>query len=562
VGRQVAICIGVKRSGKLPELPGAAAGAAEFAQWARTAGFVVREFTDADGEPVRASRIFDAISAEVEKMDVERLVVYFAGHGVSKGTSVDYWLLSQAPANPNEVIDVASSVRNARRCGVPHVVVIGDACRTMADTNHMGVGGYVLFADNQATDADLDQFFGAVSGDPSYELATDDEKLSAYGIFSECLMRALRGEVPAATEVVEGGAAPRAVTSWALRDYLLNEVPVRAGRRGLKQRPDCIPGSRWPPNVLAWVTGAGAVSAGRGRGGGGGGGGRRTRGILGDPSDALDLAPEPGSESFLPRPALEDEDIRAAASELAAHQGRDHFESGSGLTIVGATPKSVAVTGGDYGLFEESGLWHVTGPGPATSAVIDLGDGRYVATALLPQFLGTVHVGSSGVDLVTYRGAPGTRYAGDDVETTEALALMGAAFRAGFHDLAIDEAVSIGDTFRHDKHRNPTYGVIAAYAYDRAGRADEIRDMIGYFLEAEQTVPYDLPLLAFVDPSDLPGPCAPSFPLMTQGWAYLDLDAVPPVIARARESLAPSTWATATGTAGKALFDSVARGDL
>ena len=46
----------------------------------------------------------------------------------------EYWLLSGAPDDPQEAVKVASSVALARYCGIPHVVLVSDACRTAAES--------------------------------------------------------------------------------------------------------------------------------------------------------------------------------------------------------------------------------------------------------------------------------------------------------------------------------------------------------------------------------------------------------------------------------------------
>jgi hypothetical protein len=490
---------------------------------------------------------------------VERLLIFFAGHGVSRGTNIDYWILTDGVRNTNESVNVDKSVRLARSCGIAHVIFIADACRTPATAQQLGVDGYAIFpAENIEKDVQIDQFFATRSGDPSYETVSADDLRKAYGVFTECLLPALRGRKAEALASTPDSRGRQAVVAERLGPYLVGVVPREAAKLGLRQRPDCIAGSYYPPNAVAFIEPSTAATSGR--------------------SGSVSIGAPPSSRPRRRRPArpsggrasppplvippTEDHELLADAArieEVEQLRSRSHFETRAGLSILGATPARVAVTGRIGDLFEESFAWHVRGGGEPQAAIVDLGDDRYVATAIIPGFIGGIHVGPSGVDVVSYQAGDGSPYEDEryNAGTPGALAWLGAAAKYGFRDWAIDEANQRADYFRNFKHVNPTFGIYAAYAYERAGNRDEIRSMIRAFEAAQQTIPYDLIFLTGTKPESLTVPVVPRYPLLTQGWAYLDEAAVHPAIAAARSSLAPTVWACPTGRAGQELFDAV-----
>jgi hypothetical protein len=126
--QRAALVIGVNKTGDLPFLSAAASGAVKVGDWLRKEGFQVQSFVDGR-KPVVAGEVFTAVSDLVERGTLQQLVIYFSGHGFLNNGS-EHWMLSGAPANPNEAISVAESVLLARECGIPSVVLISDACRS------------------------------------------------------------------------------------------------------------------------------------------------------------------------------------------------------------------------------------------------------------------------------------------------------------------------------------------------------------------------------------------------------------------------------------------------
>ena len=129
--KAAAVAIGVDRTGGLDPLKSAARGAREVAGWLTSEGFDVECLTDGPGTPVTASAVSAAIAKFATKpATYDLLVVYFSGHG-QWHTRADHWLLSGAPQNTAEAINLEGAMYTARKSGVPNIVFISDACRTI-----------------------------------------------------------------------------------------------------------------------------------------------------------------------------------------------------------------------------------------------------------------------------------------------------------------------------------------------------------------------------------------------------------------------------------------------
>jgi hypothetical protein len=130
---KAAIVIGVNKTGDLPVLRDAAAGAGRVAAWLASEGYQTQPLLDEETPgvftSVRAHDIFTAVAAALEPGTCEQLVIYFSGHGYLNDGS-EYWLLSDAPANPNEAINIEENILLARDCGVRNVIFVSDACRS------------------------------------------------------------------------------------------------------------------------------------------------------------------------------------------------------------------------------------------------------------------------------------------------------------------------------------------------------------------------------------------------------------------------------------------------
>jgi hypothetical protein len=82
---KAAIVIGVDKTGDLPVLKDAAAGAGRVAEWLKGEGYqtqtLVDEETSGVRKPVRANDVFAAVSSALAPGTCEQLVICFSGHG-------------------------------------------------------------------------------------------------------------------------------------------------------------------------------------------------------------------------------------------------------------------------------------------------------------------------------------------------------------------------------------------------------------------------------------------------------------------------------------------------
>ncbi len=189
-----------------------------------------------------------------------------------------------------------------------------------------------------------------------------------------------------------------------------------------------------------------------------------------------------------------------------------------------------------------------------------------MATALLAGFIGTVSVLEAGAEQTSYLPARGGQFdepGTNPAQARRALAMATAAARLGRFDVVVNRAHQVAGILRQYKHYNPVLGIFAAYAYHRVGAVAEIHDMIRYFENMEQVIPYDVAMLANRPLDSLQVPIAPAFPMLTQGWAQLGPDSqLHPALATARRSLTAALWATPTGSGGAALAAAVTKGEL
>ncbi|MFU8873214.1 caspase family protein [Micromonospora sp. SL4-19] len=589
MARRIAVAIGVKSVPDLVPLPGAVNGVAEFTSWARQQGFEVEEITDFGGEPVRLASIYRVIDKAARARDVQQLFVYFAGHGVTLGLGADLWLLSEARDNPNEAVNVRLSQRHAQQSGIPHVVLFADACRSPAGKAELDViGGSIFPAIRSVALVSVDEFYATRAGNAAMEKIPDGQAAKAFGIFSRCLMAALRGDAPGAVVEVAGGLSSRAVLATTLRDYLEEAVRDLASREAnVLQIPECVPMSKWEPNVVSWlrdpptaepeagdgsskkepdrqrvrnsgdaestwlwgpgedVAWAGPAEGGTGEDPGWAGPGETDAG----PARAPDVPGEvePASTAHEPTHLAEQQFVEEVANHYASSIGRANFETRAGASVVGAEVARVEAADSSSFLFQETGAWHLRGAGGPAAVLLRLfpdqerpGFTGWTGTALLPGYVGTLTVGSQGVEHLGYLPVDNNRLPLEEMRRVVARA--GADDHVGrFDPDSRDESLRVA---LHEL-LNPTLVVLAAYYYDRRGRQDDLESLLRR-VSLRGYVPFDLVLLADRTPAELNVAVVPCFPLMSRGWALLDGSGtpVPGVLRAARRLLLPSPWTT------------------
>jgi len=117
------------------------------------------------------------------------------GHGILLAPGTEYWLLSGAPQNPNEAVNLLRSVEDARNAGILDVIFFSDACRSAVPGAPLnGVVGGSIFPNRTLApqSGEVDVFFATRSGNPAREVPEAEATQHYRGLFTDCLLKALR----------------------------------------------------------------------------------------------------------------------------------------------------------------------------------------------------------------------------------------------------------------------------------------------------------------------------------------------------------------------------------
>ncbi len=609
-----AVSIGIGKVGTMPLLPGARLDARRFAGWAERNGYDTRLVTD-DSAPVTVERLEETV-AEILEGQVERLIIFFSGHGTALAEG-DYWLVSDSESK-FKAINVSASERAARSHPIEQIAFIADACRSTipwaARLQSRNLIGYPENDDPRG--ARVDSFYATRLGSIAQEVP-NETAAKTYGIFGKYVLQAINGET---RDAFESGREPPAVSSQSLALWLERIIPLESGRiPGAEvQWPDARPGwfrpNDWyytwqqrekpedladdfgeavaepsvPPSKvadrLARVTRyAKSEGAGRAKRSARPGGPARTTASARLPvrparagSASWDVAAERVGAAARARDQRVDENRRL----ILESRGREGFETRQGITVVGSQIEEAV---GEPGLlaqpFPENGAWHVrTETGVPQSLAVRLSGGSWIGVTTLPEFVATITTLDArpvGVNYVPARNSPGFydyQQLGEDEAAAEWLALVSANKEADREKLN-----EFAERARRSKHANPTLGILAAYAYDRAGVQDEIDSIAWYFADRNGFVPFDVALLSRAQiggagaiaefrwrESSAFAPVAGAFPLMTRGWAFLEAgrDAIPPGLLDLRPGLLATPWTAFDSRHGAMLAEMVHSGAL
>jgi hypothetical protein len=241
------LLIGVSRTGGgLVPLQAVETGLDDMQSWALGQGIApasIGRFSDANGGQVRMRDLQDWVKQQNDDLQVpEQLTIYFSGHGFH-GAMGEFWLLSDAPANPIEAVSLASTEALARNCSFGHVILISDACRVPSNNIQFGyVTGGSLFPNEPPAGQSkpVDQFFAASLGQPALEV---DDKGKVFSIYTSQLKRSLSGlETPLLEPQDKTGPTPVVVRAWPLKRYLPGAISQRLRALNIQQAmvPDAI----------------------------------------------------------------------------------------------------------------------------------------------------------------------------------------------------------------------------------------------------------------------------------------------------------------------------------
>jgi hypothetical protein len=564
--QRAAVLIGVSQTGGLPQLQAVQKGIRQMIDWASTQGIggdrlVV--LTDDGGRRVRAHEIVDAIEKLLAPRTLEQLIVYFSGHGIhNRG---DYWLLSDAPVKGAEAVNVEGSIQTARYCGVDHVVLVSDACRTAPDgIQALGVTGTDIFPNDpvDGNERAVDAFFACARGKPALEVRDPVQSANAFSaVYTEILWECLEGKhADVIDRVQQAGVEVGLVRAWKLADELLKEVPPRLRQKlgrtpTVNQTPVARIGSRdgWlsqlavaqlPSVVLRGPPTAPPESPVRTADA------MLSTALTGN----LDLsaAPSPGTGGAGVPADSGSTILRSTAGALATPFGPRHYETGCGFKLRGATVKAVHAPGASHEVLDSQGTLVRVSPqhGPAT-VLLELHDGCGVLLPAIPDFLAELTFDEGELSQVAYEpsdnGSRWGEYKARQREMRTLRAAIAAAAGLGVFRLKGDNALQLAQAMQFAKSIDPSMALYAAYAYHDLGRRDRIREMQSYLRGDLGVTLFDIALLAADDSLEEAlrnDAVLPPVPMLSQGWSLLSAFKAPmhPKLRELERCLRPSLW--------------------
>jgi hypothetical protein len=588
---KAAIVIGVNKTGNLGTLKSAAAGAERIASWLRAEGFDVESLTDEKGSPVECSAVEKAIEKFVTvPARYQLLVVYFSGHGHWQARS-DVWLLSGAPVKPNEAINLEAAMDLAKYSGIPNVVFISDACRSIPNSRAGAkVEGRGVFPnyDDVIQPSKIDFFKATTESLPAYEVTLDGKPCST---LTAALSSAYENpEQSMVRTVTEGTESFEVVPNRRLEDYLQRKVDEILAKvdPSLTQRIEInVPSS--DDVYLARV--------------------RRLTVTAPAPPLSPPEAAGPRERSLGPPPSPAASGKEAAAAiersatntafglgsdlklmdvgKMAERQVRnrlpdrqyEHFETQMGFILWGssvrraiAAPKlpNVVVDILDAGEKKTPAVIRVDSQQPL-SIVVEVADGRCIILAGLPGYIGHATFDVEGLSNVSYvPSANHWRWSEyiqrrDEIDRLRALVAL-AVDRNMFRVSSREAADQLASRIRILKSIDPTLGLYAAYAFSQSGNDAQILSVLDYMRGDLNAEFFDIRLLAsrYVSARESTAPVVPLCPMLTQSWHLLRARraALPLVFKDVIPSLSGSLWTTFEPDAAKEILEAAVKEKL
>ncbi len=255
--RLACLAIGVSNAPGLDYLGGAPSAARAVHRWATCSGYesiLMIDDDDAGDTPpnvIHGPITVETMAAALEMLlphgsKTDRLVVFFAGHGIIQELGEGLWVLNDWQ-DRNRVVSINKLRRALARYGVAQLSIMSDACCEIANTAGLlrleprGVleGGFTSGDESVPTD----RFIAALDGRATYMLpgATPEEDRC---IFSGVLLEGLWGHAQACSL-----SAPTKVVSASLAPFLKSRSAEIAEAYKLVVKPDPQPGLYEPDNV-------------------------------------------------------------------------------------------------------------------------------------------------------------------------------------------------------------------------------------------------------------------------------------------------------------------------
>ncbi|MFH7018636.1 caspase family protein [Flavobacterium sp. FlaQc-47] len=595
--RKCAVIIGVNKTGSLPVLSAAVKGAEKVKEWADSQGIENCLITDKESA-VTVKMIKKAISDFVNEKIYDQLIVYYSGHGILKSASDEQWLLSEAPEDINEAVNVQPSRLLSTRCGIPNVVIISDACRSLPNNPLVSeVFGSVIFPNivPNNTDVNVDMLYATSPGNPAFEAAEDAAAKNYNGLYTIELLKGLNGEIPnILTDFATGlnknhnglDKNYKIVTAYELSEYLKDAVPIAAGKFdvSLSQRPKAEITSR-TPCYLSLITNIGNTLVEETKDGNSTSLEEMKAGnvkipdlierygqAIGPDRDFLDamfdrpFKTEAGSKNSHETEPLEEpespfEDYeKESVKPILQALDKTSKQIETGFTIVGIPYVNKSFEG-DVNIFKENGAVQIRiySHNRYKTFFLDLPAGGIIPLAILPGFIGTVVFDKGEILTVNYsRSFIGFQSLNGFTETNPEIearrALIAVKSKDGIFKISenIEELSQSASYLRREKSLDPTLGLYAAYAYSQAGKFKDVLSIYEHMQREPQPVLFDVAMLNELSAKE-PDPqiinaAAPFCPMLNQGWSYMSInpDHYDPLLMEVFKFRVPGLWTTFT----------------
>ena len=448
--------------GGLSDLLGARHSAICLGAWAAAQGYTTKVLTDEEGA-LEMNAITDTMHELLGDGGQSRIIVAFAGHGMRRDGTEEYWLLSNWKA-ADGAINMARFRERLRTYRPKQIGFFSDACRTLPpkQARHVSGSGVIRFQDYDPASIEIVTLHGSIESEPA--LSTPTSAPRPYCFFSRVLFDTLKGDYSDnSTVVIEPD----------LRRSLKRELPLLAATYGRKQNPDpeggFIENNLWSDLTL-------------------------------DMSE-LPSMNLPGSEDGHQTDADEENPIGLSKPVMVTAQSvgagdrwnakvenRRKLASSKRdkkyndlLDLVPSTSSDAVVYGGT--IEEQLVLKGLKQPiAKSSSVLLRLNHGYWVGAAKWggsKPIFGCDGHGSVYLSL-SNRGTPNKGLIDN---------LITASLGGRIEDLA-DLAARVRDM----KHKDPVYGVIAGYAYLGMGSHLDARRMATFYLEQLQPIPFDVAL--------------------------------------------------------------------
>lgn len=563
--KRAAVVVGVNTTGELAPLESAAAAAEDVAAWLKAEGFDVVMLTDA-AKPVTAAAVRRVVTKFVKAGTYEQMVLYFSGHGYWKNNA-ELWLLSDAPGNADEAVSWVETIELARDSGIPHVVLISDACRSIPNTTTgMRVRGSVVFPNNPTNtrvQPKIDKLQASAVGAAAYEVALSKTSKKKTSVFTHCLREAYTNpDADMVLKVPDGNRTLEVVPNRRLEAFLRREVPAVLGSVSVayQQLPvidvlsdDSAYISQVRRPALGAITAAAPTAP------------PITVNDVARAAVVAEISPASLPIGGLHRvrrgaATAASKQLSALRSTIEAPPPLTRFESQTGFTVSGADVREAVA--GEGARLDRAGDEHpnaaavriwMDGGKAHCSVAITFGDGSGTVLPALQGYIGHITVADGGVSNVSYVPSDNSprwsEYEKRRKDIERLRSAVSAAASLGTLRLGKEHATKFAERVRVQKQFDPTLGMYAAYAYAEAGLYDEVGSVREYMFEDLRVSLFDVAMLdrKTGKPDWIARQGAVPFcPMLSQGWYYLRPRGMkmPRVLENAQDELIQSLWTT------------------